>query len=178
MSTAKVKQLERILQVSSATKVGTLLTINTTIPHNLLTGNVIKYVSAYTPQSVVLTVASAPSGSQLTFTVGLNDIYDSFDSSQLVIPYFSTGNTGSFVFNYPLFQTAGLLQYVMAGSGGASFTVSGSCDGVTPILIATVTLPATANSTDFLSIQVPWPYIHINITSIGAASQLKIYRVA
>jgi hypothetical protein len=171
MST-KPTTVTRSLTITSATKVNTVLTMVFATSHFFKVGDTFTVSNVYS-----FTVASVVNATTITITVSASDSY-SLNGLTATVPYFSTGQTGLFTTPYSLDRNTGIVQFIMNGSGGASLTVSGSLDKNAPLAtFATVTLPATSNSTEFITIQVPWTFLHFNITSIGANSQLKIVQI-
>jgi hypothetical protein len=168
----KPTTVTRSLVITSATQVTTVLTIVFATSHFFKVGDTFTVANAY-----LFTVDSVTNATTITVTVSASDTY-SLNGLTAVVPYFSTGQTGLFTTPFTLEKNTGIVQFIMNGSGGATLTVSGSLDKNSPLAtFATVTLPATLNSTEFITIQVPWTFLHFNISSIGANSQLKIIQI-
>ena len=161
--------LTRALDIISSSQASTVLTLVFGQIHYLKIGDAFTVSNNY-----AFTVVSVVDTSTITVSILATDKYD-FVNQQALIPYLSTGQTGRFTVPFALEKNSGVIQYIVLGTGGASFTVAGSLDKNIPLpALATVTLPTTNNATDFLVVTAPYTYIHFNITSIGANTQLII----
>ena len=165
----RANTLTRVLDIISSSQASTVLTLVFGQVHYLKVGD------AFTvSNNFAFTVASVVDTLTITVTVLATNKYD-FTNQQAIMPYLSTGQTGRFTIPFALEKNSGLVQYVVSGTGGASFTVAGSLEKNYPLpTLATVTLPATDGSTDSLVITTPYTYLHFTITSIGTNTQLII----
>lgn len=178
MSTSKVKTIERQLSVTSGSKVGTTLTLDFGVNHYLKINDVVKYRSNYTPMGAYLTVASVPTSTSITATVSNALEFSGITDASVIIPFYSAGQTGlQPAFSFPAYDTTGIIQFVANGTGGAAFTLSASLNGVNWIDLASFTLGTSDGATDYLAIAVPWAYLAVNISSIGANTTLTVLRM-
>ena len=177
MATGKVQTVYRKVKVNSGTKVGIALTLVTEVNY-LKVGDVVQYRSQYSPSHFDLTVATVPNATTITATVPAGQVFDGISEAELIIKYYSAGQTGRQpAFSFPAYDNIGIVQFVANGTGGASFTLSGSNDGEAWIDLASFTLDPIDGATKFISISVPWGYLSLNIDSIGTDTTVKVLRM-
>lgn len=172
----QVKTLKRSLSFTATWAAG-VLTVNTTGNHYLASTNTVDLVNA-TGDKLVDVAVTVTSGTQFTVATTESTAYL---AGTVVIPYFSTGMTGvqaaeSFARSLAV---SSVVQSYVTGTGGASYTVNGSLDGVHWSAIGSaVTHAGTTNDTQSVAIEPGWMYITINISSIGAGTQLTVMHSA
>lgn len=169
MSSQRVRKFGFVLDFT-ATWAANVLTVVTVGNHNLATGDRVHLAGNNSPQvfNGTVTVTNAT-----TFTVAADITYQYFTAGKATITQFNTGYTGRITITAPRGTAlAAVIQSFIAGTGGASYTVDGSLDGVHFTNIATVT--HTSNDVQFAQVAPAWAYISINITSVGAATKLEV----
>lgn len=171
MSSSKVRKFNRVLEFTATWATDTL-TITTVGNHYLVSGDTVDVFAghgAFTIIGAVVTVIDATS-----FSVATTDAF-SFLDGKVQIDIFRTGQTGRFVKTAPRsVGNAAVVQSFVVGTGGASYTIDGSLDGVHWTNIATVTHGILTGDTQFAQIAPMWAYISIDITSIGADTSLEV----
>lgn len=97
-------------------------------------------------------------------------------AGQVEILDYSTGQTGGQpAFSIPrgISSSGAILQTFVTGTGGATYTLELSLDGIHWVLaVATVTHAGTTGDTAFVTISPDWAYGRINPSVIGAATKL------
>lgn len=181
MSTARVRFLNQKINISqtSWSEQTKTLTLTCGSPHNLYTGATVIVASTLTldqyntPKAVTVV-------SPTVFTVNFTGVeYNQFQYD--IYPYavvngFLPGQTGG-IGQYTLPRQTGnsaIIQSYVTGTGGASYSIEVSLDGVHWISAATISHSTTNNDTGFVTVQPGWAYIRPNIASIGANTTLSI----
>lgn len=99
-------------------------------------------------------------------------------AGQVVIDYYNAGMTGgqpSFTIPRGQGDTNAVMQSFVTGTGGATYTLELSQDGIHWITaVATVTHAGTTGDTAFVTISPAWAYGRINLSVIGAATTLTV----
>lgn len=169
MSSSKVRKFKRTLDFTATWAINTL-TVTTTGNHYLVTGDVVDIFAghgAFTIINAAVTVVDAD-----TFTVATSDAF-SFMDGKVQIDLFRTGQTGRFVITSPRsVGNSAVIQSFVTGTGGATYNIDASLDGVHWTNIATVTHAGTTGDTQFAQIAPMWAYVSIDITAIGADTSL------
>jgi hypothetical protein len=173
MSTSRVKTISTVLDYT-ASWTANVLTVTTTTPHFLVTGDLVKITSANVPSELI--GASVTVTSTTAFTVAVTAMYSQFLSGNVTVPFFRTGQTGRQIFTTPRSTaSANVIQSFVTGAGGAVYTIDYSLDGVHWTASGTtITHVTTTNDTQSATIAATWVYAAINITSIGAATSLTV----
>lgn len=172
MSASKVKKLKTQLYFT-ATWLADVLTVTTTSPHNLITGDLVTIIpssGAIEPLSkVAITVTSATE-----FTIATTNKFH-YLRGLVEYDYFRTGVTGRQVFTMSRSTGASaVIQSFVTGTGGAVYDVEVSLDGVHWVNLSTVTHSMVDGESKFTTIEPAWAYLAINITSIGASTKLEV----
>lgn len=170
MSSSKVRKFNRVLEFTATWATDTLI-ITTVGNHYLVSGDVVDVFAGHGAFTIGATVTVIDATS---FSVATIDAF-SFLDGKVHIDIFRTGQTGRFVQTAPRsVGNAAVMQSFVVGTGGASYTIDGSLDGVHWTNIATVTHGILTGDTQFAQIAPMWAYISIDIRVIGADTSLKV----
>lgn len=172
MSTQKVRKLTRTLSYT-ATWATNVLTV-TTPTHYLKNGDLVSFQFNDAPQELV-NAAVTVTGTT-TFTIALTDPGKVAASGNIVVSYFSVGQTGdqsTFSIDKTM-DAPTVIQFTAHGTGGAVIVLSVSNDESGWISIATITLASSDLATDFVSIAPLWAKAKLTITSIGASTTVVV----
>lgn len=192
MSSQRVKLFKRELGYRVIWSSPTVVSFITQTPHYLTSGSLVDIIEISGTTQLInqaVTVVDATTFTLVGDFINLNgNIYatsngttltisDSnqvtYTSGKVVIKYFSTGVTGYQVITSPRNQIgSAVLQSFVTGTGGASYTVNGSLDGIHWSVLSTTTHAGTTGDTQATTIEPSWAYIAINITTIGSATKL------
>lgn len=174
MSTPRVKYLKQYFGITSATWNANVLTVVTPVAHNLYNGMTVTMVTPNNPQQLTGTVTVS---NTTTFTIACEAAKNVGGWFQYFIAGFLPGQTGG-VGAHTIPRGTGatmVVQSYVVGTGGATYTIDLSLDGVHWTASGTtVTHGTTDNDTQSATIAPGWAYMRPNITSIGAATNLVI----
>lgn len=173
MSTPRVKYLKQYFGITSATWNANVLTVVTPVAHNLYNGMTVTMVTPNNPQQLTGTVTVS---NTTTFTIACEAVKNVGGWFQYFIIGFLPGQTGGIgAHTIPRGTGASaVVQSYVVGTGGATYAIEVSLDGVHWIPAGTIAHTTNTNDTGFLTIQPGWSYIRPNITSIGASTNLVI----
>jgi len=171
MSTAKVKKLKTQIYFT-ATWLADVLTVTTSTPHYLVTGDVVSVIPS---SAMIATLDGAITVTSATeFTIATIHPY-SYLRGLVEVDFLRTGQTGRQVFTLPRSTGApAILQSFVTGTGGAVYNFDLSLDGTHWVPAATVTHPLVDGDSDFQSIAPAWLYASVDITSIGDNTKLEV----
>ena len=173
MSSRKVKTIKVILPYTATSAVLNTLVCVTTVAHLLVTGDLVSVLASSGVQdyvSVAVTVIDA-----YTFSITVSgSLYST--SGYVHIPFFRTGIVGRQLFpSNHITGTPAVVQSYVSGTGGASYTIDQSLDGIhwTPSGI-TVSHSTTDQDTQGNLVSGDWAYLAINVSVVGAATSLNV----
>lgn len=179
MSTSRVKKITRALKTSNVVITGAgpyTFTLTTTAAHGLDVGDVIDAMIFANSNQIIqqITTLAGTTGSTIVFEYA--EKFDVNKEANLIIGFYNTGMTdGQATFSLPIHEGArGIVQSYVSGTGGASYKLQGSLNGVNWTDIATVTHAGIDGDSTSTGIVDPWMFFRINITSIGAATKLYV----
>jgi hypothetical protein len=168
----------RKVDIASATWATNTWTVNTSVPHYLVTGDVVKFIDPVNPQSYEVTVTVSDAD---TFTFASTDAKIKFPVS-MFLDVFGTGATGAQdTFSFKMSDTVnGLIHIVSNGTGTVTVKAQGSLDGTHWVDIGTATA-VTAGSQFEIAVTKPYPYGRLNFTVAVASAattgnNIKAYR--
>lgn len=171
MATTRFQYLDQIFPIESFVWDGTGL-VCTITGHKLINGVVAKAintVSAYDSVTGVVQVIDVNS-----FRIVAAPVLGSF--SEVKVNCYLPTQTGISK-TYTIKKGEGsetVVQAYVVGTGGATFDVHLSLDGVGWTNAATVTLDTVNMDTGGFTFTAGWGYIRLNITSLGANTQLVV----
>lgn len=181
MSTPRVRFLNQKIWISQTTwdAETETLTVECQVPHNLYTGALAIVTSTLTldhyntpkPVTVISPTVFTVSFPGTEYTHFQYDVHP-----YVVVNGFLPGQTGG-IGQYTLPRQTGnaaIVQSYVTGTGGASYAIEVSLDGIHWISAATITHTTTTDDTGFVTIEPGWAYIRPNITSIGTNTTLSI----
>jgi hypothetical protein len=179
MSSTKIRKVKAPVLDATLTWSANTLTVVTTTAHNLVTGDLVDIEVQNSPQELIQVPVTVTNST--TFTVSASPYWTDVSvptatlNGKVTISFFRTGQTGRFAFTAPRSSgIAAVVQSFVIGTGGASYTLDGSLDGVHWTNIATITHTTTTGDTQSAQVSPAWAYLSINITSIGAATSLTV----
>lgn len=173
MSTRKVKKITRLLDYVATWALG-VLTVTTSVAHNLKTGDLVSLMFADAPQEIVNSAITVTGASEFTIAVASAGGVQSY--GKVEVPYFSAGQTGqvaSFSITKSM-EVPTIVQMTAQGAGGAVLVLNVSNDDLGWVEIATVTLASSNLATDFVSIAPNWSKAKLSATSIGADTNIVV----
>ena len=174
---AKLQYHTQILTPTAVSWAGGVLTIDFAAPHLLVAGHPITLEWQNIGQSINTTVASAPSGTQITVALVSQP---STLNLLVMIKFYQAGFTGAGV-AVPVMHSLGkpcMVQSYVDGTGGASYTLQVSLDGTHWVDVATVTHTLVDEHTDFVVVDPVVNFVRANVTSVGAATRLVVMHSA
>lgn len=170
---AKLTYHTRVLTPSSISWSAGVLTINFSGNHLLLATDAIHLEWQDIGKALDTTVASAPSVTQIT--VAMTDRPSSLNIV-VFVRYFSTGYTGGLFYEgvqcslgKPL-----MVQSYVVGTGGASYSLEVSLDGVHWVAVATVTHTTADGNTSYVIVDPIVNFVRANVASVGASTKLVV----
>lgn len=177
MSSSKVKKITRVLPFTVTGVSGTgpyVYTLTFGAAHYLVAGESIRIETNVYPLQINTTVVATP----LTTTATISSTFpiEQFLTGNLFAFSYGTGQTGAQApFTLPTYGSGpSMIQSYVTGTGGASYTIEGSLTEDVWTTVSTVAHTAVNNDSAFFTIAQPWPYLRVNITSIGAGTKLFI----
>ncbi len=174
MSSAKVRTFKQIYGYT-ATSTGGVTTITTTTTNYLVVGDVVSFRFDNSPQEINSVAIASIVTPGTVFTV--SDPQAQIQSVGFVeVAFFSTGQTGGMPWlgSSRTGATTAIIQSTITGTGGATYTIEGSLDGVHWSTLATVTHATTSGDTQYTqNISTIWAYVRLNFSVIGAASEVQ-----
>ena len=174
MSTPRVKYLKQFFTITSANWDTNTLTVVTPVAHNLYNGMTVTMVTSNNPQQLTGTVTVT---NTTTFTIACEAAKNVGGWYQYFITGFLPGQTGGVgAFTIPRGTGAAVvIQSYVSGTGGATYSVDLSLDGIHWVASGTtLTHAGTNNDTQSMTVAPGWAYMRPNITTIGAATNLVI----
>jgi hypothetical protein len=150
-----------------------VLTVTTTLNHNLVTGDAVRIKSTNSPQDLQ---ASATVTSATVFTVQCSSDYALFLTGTVSIDSFRAGATGRYVFIPQNSTGAGqIIQSFVTGTGTTTATLEGSLDNLHWVpALGTLSNTATDGSSTVVAMTNKWTYLAVNISAIGASTKMEI----
>lgn len=169
MSVKLTRVLSQSFAISSTTWNGGILTIHTPQPHNLFTG-----VDVFTVPDVGQAQYEGPVTviSGTSFSLPVERDWGRFGS--YTINSFLPGQAGPMQsYSFPRYLGVPTpIQSYVTGTGGASYTLEVSLDGVHWIPVSSTQHDTVSGDTGFTVIAPGWVYLRPNIASIGGNTTL------
>lgn len=177
MSTRRVKRTGRTHKVLSSIYSGGVTTITLDATHYLTTGDLVTILFKNAP--CVLTDVAVTVTAANAFSVPTPMDYRIQEDGEVKIYFYATGQTGGMQ-PISMANTTGspcVLQTFVKGTGGATYTIEGSLDGIHWTLdgAGTITHTGVTDHTQAAIIAPAWLWIRINPSVIGAATKLYGY---
>ncbi len=171
MSSSKVRTLATQIQYTATFAATTYpagtLTVTTVSPHLLTTGQLVSLYFENTPQ--ILANVSVTVTSSTVFTISITDYNQIGLQGYVHIPYFNLGQP-TYTITMPRATGApSVLQSYITGTGGGSYVVNGSLDGVHLTSLGTITHGTTSGDTQYMYIPDAWPYLVLTSITIATA---------
>lgn len=171
MSATKLRYFTQQIPFTSSWSANVLTC--TTAANYLVSGDVITLTAQDSPQELVNVVVTVIDSTH--FTVPASSLYSSWTKGDAHIKFYRTGQTGLFTMTLPRSSgNSAVVQSFVTGSGGASYVLEASLDGVHWATLATVTHAGTSGDNQYVAIEPAWTYIGIQISSIGASTSMVV----